>query len=354
MRCPLQWAARYLASLVATTAPAQGRKTPAAPLKSVPAAPPPMRLGSEAQPKAYALALAPDPAQNRHRSVVDIDVQLRQPSARIHLHAKNLTVQQAWAEVGARRLDAKVRPLDASSIELVWPTPLPAGPVRLTLHFSGTLQDKDVYGLFRQQEGGRWMAATQFESTGARLAVPRFDDPGWKLPWSLTLTVREGLRAVANMPPAQVTAARPGWKTLRLETTPPLPSYLLAFAVGAFDLVEARLEQPAPPADPPVGPADAPAVAAFNPTPTHFITPASCGPEAAYAAASTGAIVQRLEAYIDQPHPYPKPDRLLAGDGGLRRDGERRPDHRCQQRDAGGAARRDAALPERLRGHRRA
>ena len=252
-----------------------------------------------------------DPAQNRHRSVVDIDVQLRRPSARIHLHAKNLTVQQAWAEVGARRLDAKVRPLDASSIELVWPTsPLPAGPVRLTLHFSGTLLDKDVYGLFRQQEGGRWMAATQFESTGARLAVPLFDDPGWKLPWSLTLTVPEGLRAVANMPPAQATAARPGWKTLRLETTPPLPSYLLAFAVGAFDLVEARLEYPAPPANPPAEPADAPAVEAFNPTSTDFLTPAGCGPEAAYAAASTGAIVQRLEAYFDQPHPYPKLDSL--------------------------------------------
>ena len=107
MRGPLQWAARCLASLVSTSAPAQGRKTPAAPLKLVAAAPPPMRVGSEVQPKAYALALALDPAQNRHRSVVDIDVQLRQPSARIHLHAKNLTVQQGWAEVGARRLDAK-------------------------------------------------------------------------------------------------------------------------------------------------------------------------------------------------------------------------------------------------------
>ena len=309
MRRQLQRAALCLASLVATTALAQGRKTPAPPLKRVASAPPPMRLGSEVQPKAYALALTLDPAQPRHSGVVDIDVQLRQPSARIRLHAKDLTVQQAWAEVGARRLDAKVRPLDGSSIELLWPKPLPAGPARLTLHFSGTLQDKDVYGLFRQQEAGRWMAATQFESTGARLAFPLFDEPGWKVPWSLTLTVPEGLQAVANMPLAQdspspsPTAARPGWKTLRFETTPPLPSYLLAFAVGAFDIVEAGLSSPA-------AQTGSPNPTSFNPTPMRFITPAGRGAEAAFAAANTGAIVQRLEAFFDQPHPYPKLDSL--------------------------------------------
>ena len=265
--------------------------------------PPPMRLATDVQPKAYALALTLDPAQPRHSGVVDIDVQLRQPSARIRLHAKDLTVQQAWAELGARRLDARLRPLDASSIELYWPKPLPAGPARLTLHFSGTLQDKDVYGLFRQQDAGRWMAATQFESTGARLAFPLFDEPGWKVPWALTLTVPDGLQAVANMPLAQETAARPGWKTLRFETTPPLPSYLLAFAVGSFDIVDAGLSHPA-------ASAQAPATSPFNPTPLRFITLAGRGAEAAFAAASTGAIVQRLEAFFDQPHPYPKLDSL--------------------------------------------
>ena len=265
--------------------------------------PPPMRLGKDVQPKAYALALTIDPAQPRHSGVVDIDVLLRQPSARIRLHAKDLTVQQAWAELGARRLDAKLRPLDASSIELYWPKPLPAGPARLTLHFSGTLQDKDVYGLFRQQDSGRWMAATQFESSGARLAFPLFDEPGWKVPWALSLTVPDALQAVANMPLAQEAAARPGWKTLRFETTPPLPSYLLAFAVGSFDIVDAGPGQPA-------ASAAAAAASPFSLTPLRFITPAGRGAEAAFAAASTGAIVQRLEAFFDQPHPYPKLDSL--------------------------------------------
>ena len=41
-----------------------------------------------------------------------------------------------------------------------------------------------------------------------------------------------------------------------------------------------------------------------------FITPAGRAADAAYAAASTGAIVRQLEAYFDQPHPYAKLDSL--------------------------------------------
>ncbi len=281
-------------------------RTPARPGKPAlqpAAAPAPMRLSADIQPRAYALALTLDPAQPRYSGSVEIDLLLRQPTARIRLHAKALQVQQAFAEVGARRWPAQVRPLDTSSLELVWPKALPAGPARLSLSFNGALQDKDVYGLFRQQEAGRWYAMTQFEATGARLAFPLFDEPGWKLPWTLSLTVPEALQAVSNMPVANEATARPGWKTLRFEPTPPLPAYLLAFAVGPFDIVDAGLSGPVPVtgALPP---------AHFNPTPMRFFTPAGRAGDVAFAAASTGAIVQRLEAFFDQPHPYPKLDSL--------------------------------------------
>ena len=288
--CRLTLALLCLAGLPLTPSLAQ----PAAAARRPAATAQPMRLPSDIQPKAYALALTLDPAQPRHSGTVAIDILLRQPAARIRLHAKDLAVQQAFAEIGARRLPAQVRRLDASSIELVWPRPLPAGGARLTLAFTGSLQDKDVYGLFRQQEAGHWYAMTQFESTGARLAFPLFDEPGWKLPWTLTLTVPDGLQAVSNMPVAHQAAASPGWKTLRFEPTPPLPSYLLAFAVGPFDIVDAG----ATPSQ------------AFSPTPMRVITPAGRAVDGAFAATSTGAIVQRLEAFFDQPHPYPKLDSL--------------------------------------------
>ncbi len=252
----------------------------------------PMRLSPDVVPQAYTLALTLDPAQPRHSGQVEIDLQLRKPTARLRLHAKDLQVPQAWLEQGARRLDAKVRRLDAENIALDFARPLAAGPARLALRFTGTLQDKAVSGLFRQQEGGRWYAMTQFESTGARLAFPLFDEPGWKVPWTLSLTVPQALTAVANMPVVSETPADAGWKTLRFAATPPLPSYLLAFAVGEFEVREAGNTGPT------------------SQTPLRFFAPAGRSGDAAYAAKVTGPIVERLEAYFGLPHPYPKLDSL--------------------------------------------
>ena len=160
----------------------------------------PMRLSPDVVPQAYTLALTLDPAQPHHSGQVEIDLQLRKPTTRLRLHAKDLQVPQAWLEQGARRLDATVRRLDAENIALDFARPLAPGAARLALRFTGTLQDKAVYGLFRQQEAGRWYALTQFEPVGARLAFPVFDEPGWKVPWTLSLTVLQALTAVANMP----------------------------------------------------------------------------------------------------------------------------------------------------------
>ncbi|OYU99258.1 MAG: peptidase M1 [Burkholderiales bacterium PBB5] len=122
-------------------------------------------------------------------------------------------------------------------------------------------------------------------------------------PWTGSLTVPEALTALSNTPVASSTPAeRPGWKTVRFQTTPPLPSYLLAMAVGEFDAAEAGTV--GGPVAGGAGPADAGGV------PMRFITPRGRAAESAYAASVTGPIVQRLEDYFGMPFPYAKLDSL--------------------------------------------
>lgn len=250
---------------------------------------PSMRLSTAVRPLATDVSLHVDPAQPQHSGQVRITLELQHAQRTLALHARELKVTSAVIDLGVRQMPARVRRLDAERIELRFATPVPQGRAQLRLDFSGGLQSNEPYGLFRRQHDGHWYAATQFEPTGARLAFPLLDEPGWKLPWTLTLTVPQGLTAVANTPVRAQSEVRAGWQRFEFEPTPPLPSYLLAFGVGPWDVLDA----------PPAGT-----------LPVRFITPRGRAADAAWAAGVTARIVGDLEAYFDLPHPYTKLDNL--------------------------------------------
>jgi alanyl aminopeptidase len=94
--------------------------------------------------------------------------------------------------------------------------------------------------VFRQQSGGAWYAFTQFEATSARHVFPCFDEPDVKVPWRLTLDVPAGMLARSNAPVESDTPAAGGaTHTVVFARTRPLSSYLVAFAVGTSEIVDA-------------------------------------------------------------------------------------------------------------------
>src|SRR6185295_4614226 len=113
-----------------------------------------------------------------------------------------------------------------------------------------------------------------------------FDEPDRKAEWKLTLEVPAAMRAFANMPVEAERAIEPGWHEVTFQRTPPLPSYLIAFAVGEFDVRDGGK-------------------AGINRTPISIITPKGRAAEAAYAAANTGAILAATEKYFGRPYPFP-------------------------------------------------
>ncbi|PHV12405.1 M1 family metallopeptidase [Chitinimonas sp. BJB300] len=253
-------------------------------------APLPMRLPDVATPLAYQVSLKVDPNETRHTGEVVIDLDIKRSTPSLRLNATGLLVKSALLQINGQQYQARSKVLDDELLDLNFSTPVPTGRGQLKINFSGQIQDRDVAGLFRQKEGGDWYAFTQFEATSARMAFPCFDEPGWKVPWTLALTIPEALVAVANTPVEHETPASPGWKRVQFQTTKPLPSYLVAFGIGPFDIVDGGK---------------------VGKTQLRYITPRGRAADARFAASITPTIVRKLEAYFGMPYPYEKLDSLV-------------------------------------------
>jgi len=153
--------------------------------EAVAAAAVPMRLPATVLPQACSVHLQVDPDQPQYEGEVECRLQLQQPvpaGGAIRLHAKGLQLRAIWLETGARRWRGRATQVDAERVDLRFGQPLAAGPALLQISFSGTMADRDVYGLFRQQEAGRWAAFTQFQATGARQAFRCSTSPAGSCP----------------------------------------------------------------------------------------------------------------------------------------------------------------------------
>ena len=254
----------------------------------------PVRLPGHVVPTDYQLAITVDPDIPTHSGEVTIALQLKKGSKTLRLHAENIVVSSARLTIAAsgKTLQGKARQLDQDYLEIAFDKPLPTGAVHLTLAFTGQIEEKDASGLFRQKEGGDWYAFTQFESMGARKAFPSFDEPGWKVPFALSLTVPASMTAVATAPAVRETAlpSTDGGKPMKrvdFATTKRIPTYLLAWGVGPFDILDGGT---------------------VGNTPIRFITPKGRAVEATFAASVTPPILEKLEAYFGSAYPYEKLD----------------------------------------------
>jgi puromycin-sensitive aminopeptidase len=111
----------------------------------------------------------------------------------------------------------------------------------VTIEYEGEHNDK-MRGCYRSQyqSNGKdaYMCVTQFEATDARRALPCFDEPALKASFSVQLTVDSNLHAVSNMPITHTTKEQGGQVTHTFDRTPVMSTYLLAWCVGEFDVIE--------------------------------------------------------------------------------------------------------------------
>jgi alanyl aminopeptidase len=169
------------------------------------------------------------------------------------------------------------------------------GPITLEIQYAGRLSDTSNVGAYRKKAGSDWYVYTSFTPVDARRAFPCFDEPGYKTPWDVTVHLKREQVAVANAPAVSTTDEPDGMKRVQFAPTQPLPSEVIAFAVGPFEVVDAG-------------------VAGEKHTPVRIITPRGRAIEAAAARTATPTILARLEQYTGIPYPWDKLDHIAVLD----------------------------------------
>lgn len=253
-------------------------------------------------PEAYRIELRTDPTADTFSGTVEIDITLQEEARGIFLHALGQEITSAMVVYQGDIAVAATFESDLAEGgvgRLNFLKPVPAGSATVRINYTAPF-NLGLAGLYKASQGGKDYLATQMEPIDARRAFPSFDEPRFKTPWTLTVTAPAGNTVITNGAEKGQTELDDGWVRHEFETTRPIQSYLIALAVGPYELFE------------------------NNPIPANAIRPDAV-PLRSFAAEGKGPQLETLhdatfemlriqEEYFNYPYPYGKLDLIAAPD----------------------------------------
>lgn len=191
---------------------------------------------------------------------VEIEYSVQKTVDAIYLNARDLEIQSAKVATFSTKTESTigVKSIDYDKATEVVTLPLELSidesctKVIVTVNYTALIQT-NMAGFYRSKykdENGKdaIMLSTQFEATDARRAFPCADEPELKATFDVSVEIPEDWTALSNMPVVSSTTPGDGKKSgessanvkiVTFETTPIMSTYLLAWAAGDFDYVEA-------------------------------------------------------------------------------------------------------------------
>ncbi|CAG8028672.1 unnamed protein product [Penicillium nalgiovense] len=196
-----------------------------------------------------------------YKGTLKIDLKVTRATSEIVLNSKEIEVQSAeiFGKDGNQLAKASGITYDKQSerVFLAFSQEIAPADVVLSVSFTGTMNNA-MAGFYRskykpvgepsadtpKEDDFYYMLSTQFESCDARRAFPCFDEPNLKSTFDFEIEIPKGQTALSNMPvQSERDGNKPGLKFVTFEKTPVMSTYLLAWAVGDFEYVEAMTER---------------------------------------------------------------------------------------------------------------
>ncbi len=254
----------------------------------------PGRLPKDVVPTLYRIALEVDPAAEHFSGQARIEIDVRRPVTSMTVNAQRLTARSVRLQGagGERGLDVADDP-GRSQWRLTWDGGAPLAPGRylLLIDYQGQVE-RTGQGLFRVDYTAEGkparMLATQLQPTHARRLFPAFDEPSFRAAFEIEAIADARLQALSNMPVVAETPLADGRRSTRFARTPSMPTYLVALAVGEFDVLEDRLGE----------------------LPLRIFTARGRRHEARYAMEVTKQVLGWFGDYFGRPYMLPKLDQI--------------------------------------------
>lgn len=242
------------------------------------------RLPAHITPTFQKINLSLDPDKLDYSGSTVIDITVTKETQKIGIYYLDLEIESAVLIDGDSRIPLTMSDADYN---IHWGTAqqnIAANSYQLEMHFKGKINTSSD-GMYLSKFEGLNYVFTQFEDMHARRAFPSFDEPSFKIPYQVTISAPQKHTIVSNTP-VQNEQVENGWKTVTFKKTKPMPTYLIAYAVGELDSAE---------------------ITGLS-VPGKIYTPKGQAHRTKFAVKNTPSILKGLEAYFGMPYPYEKLD----------------------------------------------
>ncbi|EIM90757.1 leucyl aminopeptidase [Stereum hirsutum FP-91666 SS1] len=283
------------------------------------------RLPTDVLPKHYEVTIRTNLEREVFEGIIIVHLNILEPTNTITFNA-NESLSLSVAALALSSSDGSVQSLKPTNkaydskterVSYSFADTLAAGTnATLRVGFTGVLEG-GMTGYYKSTWDKGIYSLTQFEATYARKAIPCWDEPLLKATFAVTMISQTGTVSLSNMPAIDTSSfiATPAlvddfekalysgvesgeWTVTRFETTPPMSTYLLAYANGPFKYIESSYTSPL----------------SGKVRPLRVYTTEDKIHQAQFALDVKRRVMPIYEEVFDVEYPLPKLDTLVAND----------------------------------------